>query len=120
MNQYQLPEVPQPPTYIPPPQVYKGSYRPVPGSVAANQVPSLPAEGTERQKGQTFRIAFFAAIGFFVLSHPIAYRVVNQVVSLVTGKTSEIMTEIGTATTKGVVLHAVVFFVFIMVLLFRQ
>jgi hypothetical protein len=98
----------QPPTFVPPPQY--------------NHVPPPPVVSTitpEKRQGHKFKVAFFITIAFVVLSHPIAYRITNQVVLVFTGKTNEIITELGGISLKGMLLHVAVFFVVVLVL-FRQ
>ena len=119
-QQLNNPFVPQPPTYIPPAQQYKGMYQPVaspaPAETYAYQPVSIPR--TEKQKGKLFKIAFLITIGFVVLSHHVIYRVVNSIWSAFTGKAHEITCEIGCPTTHGVLLHSVVFFLYVLVILY--
>ncbi len=119
-NTLNNPFVPQPPTYMAPPQQYKGMYKPVATPAPENPTMNIavPLERTEKQKGHLFKLAFFATIGFIALSHHVSYRVVNSIWSAFTGKTNEITCELGCPTIKGVLLHSVVFFIFMMFLLF--
>lgn len=118
------PFVPQPPTYMPPPQIYQGQRVPAVPSptneyfTQGSTNVSVPVERTERQKGQLFKIAFLSTVGFFILSHHVVYRVVNSLWSAFTGKTHEITCEMGCPTTKGVFLHSIIYFLYMMVLLF--
>lgn len=66
--------------------------------------------------GRKFKAAFFATIVFFVLSNHATYRVVNQVFLAFTGKTNEIITEAGFPSSKGLFLHAFVFFIVVLIL----
>lgn len=123
MSQLNNPFVPQPPTYIPPAQTYKGHSGPIVATPAPEQVlgytsVKVPLQRNEKQKGQLFKIAFLATIGFVILSHHVVYRIVNSFWSAITGKTHEITCEIGCPTTKGVLLHGFVFFIYMMFLLF--
>lgn len=99
----------QPPTYVPPPQNYMPSPPPV-------MVTASPA----KEKGRKINIAFFATVAFFLLSHPIAYRVMNHVFTAFSGSVHEIISETGAPTMKGHFLHSVVFFVVILVLLMTK
>lgn len=101
--------VPQPPTYIPPPQNYMPS-----------TTPMVPPINPEKEKGKKINTAFFATVAFFVLSHPIAYRIMNQVFMAFTGRVHEIINETGAATLKGHFLHSVVFFVIVLILLMKK
>lgn len=83
--------------------------------------PSSASVGIEAQKqkqtGKRFKVAFFAAIAFFVLSNTVAYRIMNQVFLAFTGKTNEILSEAGFPTAKGMFLHTVAFFLVALVLM---
>jgi hypothetical protein len=103
----------QPPTFIPPPQQF------MPAQNGIVIPPALPTPA-EKQKGKIINIAFFATLAFFVLSHPIAYRITNQVFTAFTGKINEILSEVGCPTMKGNFLHTVVFFVFMLFLLSQK
>lgn len=105
MNTY---NIPQPPTYIPPPQ----QYMPAPTLIASTN--------PEKEKGKKINIAFFATVAFFVLSHPMAYRIMNQVFMAFTGRVHEIINETGAATMKGHFLHSVVFFIVMIILLMKK
>jgi F420-0:gamma-glutamyl ligase-like protein len=83
-------------------------------------VPTPPVASPEREKGKKINIAFFATVAFFVLSHPIAYRVMNHAFTAFSGSVHEIITETGAPTMKGHFLHSVVFFVVILFLLMRK
>ena len=100
--------VPQPPTYIPPPQHF------IPA------MPMPPMTTPEKEKGKKINTAFFATVAFFVLSHPIAYRVINHVFTAFSGNVHEIITETGAPTMKGHFLHSVVFFFVILLLLMKK
>ena len=99
----------QPPTYIPPPQNYMPATLPYP-----------MVTNPQREKGKKINIAFFATLTFFALSHPIAYRVMNQVFTAFTGQVHEIITESGAPTIKGHFLHSVIFFVVVLFLLMSK
>jgi hypothetical protein len=102
----------QPPTYIPPPQHYLPPSTPV-----------LPVDlhtTPQKEHGKRINIAFFAAVAFFALSHPIAYRVMNHAFTAFTGSVHEIISENGAPTMKGHFLHSVVFFVVMMFILLRK
>jgi hypothetical protein len=114
MNQYSME---QPPTYMPPPQTYMAPSRALPDSTPPT--PSLASTPDARYKGKIFKIAFYAAILFFVLSHDIAYKVMNNIYMAVSGRMYEVMSEAGCATGKGKFLHAVVFFICMLILLTR-
>lgn len=100
--------VPQPPTYIPPPQNYMPAM--------LTPTPANP----EKEKGKKINIAFFATVAFFVLSHPIAYRIMNHVFTAFSGRVHEIITETGAPTMKGHFLHSIVFFVVVLLLLMKK
>lgn len=105
-------QVQQPPTFIPPPQ----HYMPGPNPPALMQTGPTP----EKMKGKMVNIAFFATVAFFVLSNPIAYRVMNQAFMAVTGRMNEILTESGAPTMKGHFLHSVVFFVIMIIIMMKK
>jgi hypothetical protein len=98
----------QPPTYVPPPQI------PAP-PLAASQVASSGV-AQDRAAGRKFKAAFFATLAFVALSHGVAYRLMNQVFWAFTGRAYEIVTEVGVPTPRGLFLHAVVFFLVVLVL----
>lgn len=102
--------VQQPPTYIPPPQNYVPQMLPTPQSPAV----------AEKETGRHINIAFFATVAFFALSHPIAYRIMNQVFMAFTGRVHEVMNEAGAPTMKGHFLHSVIFFVVVLFLLMKK
>jgi hypothetical protein len=72
----------------------------------------------EKKKGGLFRIAVIATFAFVILSNNIAYKVVNQIYNAVTGNINHIMSEDGCPTYKGLLIHAGIFFVLILILLF--
>jgi hypothetical protein len=83
--------------------------------------PPMPmAPNPEREKGRKINTAFFATVAFFALSHPIAYRVMNQIFMAFSGQVHEIITESGAPTIKGHFLHSVIFFVVILFLLMKK
>ncbi len=72
----------------------------------------------ERSKGRLFKIAVFATAAFVLLSNNIVYNLANKLYAAVTSHTDHIMNESGCPTLKGIGIHAGVFFVFMMILLF--
>lgn len=73
----------------------------------------------ERHLGTLFKTVIWATVAFVLLSHNIAYRLVNQIYSTVTGRYYELLSEdTGNPTLKGVCLHAGIFFVLMMILVF--
>lgn len=93
----------QPPTYVPPPQHYLPPPLPSPHTITP--------EAQQRQAGRKFKVAFFATIAFVVLSNTVTYRIMNQIFLAFTGKTNEVVSEAGFPTSKGIFLHACVFFI---------
>lgn len=97
----------QPPTYMPPPQHY----------LPPQQIQQQPVHGqNEKMAGRKFKAAFFATVAFFVFSNPTTYRIMNQVFLAFTGKTNEIVTEAGFPSSKGMFLHAFIFFIVTLIL----
>lgn len=80
----------------------------------------LQQQTPEKQKGRIFNTAFVATIAFVALSHPIAYRIMNQAFHVITSAPNEIIGENGAITLKGIALHAAIFFVVMMFLLIRK
>jgi F420-0:gamma-glutamyl ligase-like protein len=83
-------------------------------------MPMPPVANPEREKGKKINIAFFATVAFFVLSHPIAYRVMNHAFTAFSGTVHEIITETGAPTMKGHFLHSIVFFIVMLFLLMKK
>jgi F420-0:gamma-glutamyl ligase-like protein len=100
----------QPPTFTPPPQNY------LPPTIPS----AVTAVNPQREQGKRINVAFFAAVAFFVLSHPMAYRVMNHAFTAFSGSVHEIITESGAPTMKGHFLHSVVFFCVILFILMRK
>lgn len=107
MNRQQ--QIEQPPTYMPPPQ----NYMPPPPP-AQNQNNN---NSHEKLAGRKFKTAFLATVAFVVLSNPVSYKIMNQVFLAFTGRLNEIVSEVGFPTTKGMFLHAFVFFIATFILL---
>lgn len=100
----------QPPMYVPPPNVYPEQVtHPV----------TTPTAAIDKVSGERFKVAFFAALGFAFLSHPGIYHIVNQIFIAFTREQNEIITEWGTPTTKGIFLHSIVFFLFMLFVMYR-
>lgn len=120
----QAPPIPMPPPVPlgPPqgPQPYFGMNAYLPPMKQAAPLGSVPAADSSRRSGFKFKVAFYAAVMFTALSHPAAYRVMNQIVAAVTGAPYEIVTEFGIVTMKGLFLHTVAFFFLMLILLFKK
>lgn len=101
----------QPPTYIPPPQIHTYG-RPLHDSLAQSA-------NADKHVGMKFRTAFLATVAFVLLSNMVAYRLVNQLFWAFTGKTNEVLSDMGVPTAKGMFLHGCIFFV-TMVLVIRN
>lgn len=72
----------------------------------------------EKSKGWLFRVAVFATIAFVVLSQSMVYRMISSLYGMVTGDYLYIVSDAGCPTAVGTVMHAVMFFVFMLVILF--
>lgn len=106
----------QPTTELPYPPLMPQSPQPVfqiPPQIPLPYTPPTIA----RFKGQKIRIAFYATILFFALSHIGAYRLVNMIYNALTSQTHEIVNEQGSPTMKGFALHGIIFFLGVMLLL---
>jgi len=106
----------QPPSLV---QMYADSKA---ASAAATQQPQHQRDPAtvyiEKKKGGLFRIAVIATFAFVILSNNIAYKVINQIYNAVTGNINHIIGEDGCPTYKGLLIHAGVFFVLMLILLF--
>lgn len=83
--------------------------------------PPVPPEVVykERALGSMFKIAVIATILFIVLSHNMAYAIINSVYSTVTGTHSELVSEeTGCPTLRGIMFNAGLFFICMSVTLF--
>lgn len=72
----------------------------------------------EKRKGRLFKIALFATVAFVLLSNNVAYNMANKLYAAFTSHTDHIVDDMGCPTLKGIGIHAGVFFLFMMVLLF--
>lgn len=72
----------------------------------------------EKSKGWLVRVAVFATIAFVVLSQSMVYRLINSVYGMMTGDYFYILSDAGCPTAVGTVMHAIMFFVFMLVILF--
>lgn len=106
-------QIQQPPTFIPPPQQY------MPGPTPAAMF-AASKKASEKEVGKRIQVAFLATVAFVVLSNPIAYRIMNQVYMAFTGHLNEIMLETGIPSGKGVFLHTVIFFLFMLFILLKK
>lgn len=113
------PPIPIPPAVplTPPqgPQPYFGPNAYVPQMPSPTPYPLHP-----HHTGTKFRHAFYAAVLFFLLSHPIAYRITNQLFGIVTGAPHDVVGETGCTTLKGAFLHAVLFFGLILLMMMKK
>jgi hypothetical protein len=84
--------------------------------------PPVPPEVVykERRMGSMFKIAVISTVLFVLLSHNMAYKVVNQIYGTFTGKHDMLFTEEeGCPTVRGILVHGGVFFIIMMILMFR-
>ena len=113
LNPPAVASIQQPPSLV---QMYADSKA---ATAAATQPPQRDPTAVyiEKKKGGLFRIAVIATFAFVILSNNIAYKVVNQIYSLVTGNINHIIGEDGCPTYKGLLIHTGVFFVLMLILL---
>lgn len=118
-----IPPVPTPPAvpFMPPqgPQpAYGVAMLPPMTQMMPTHAARMRDDGS-RRSGFKFKVAFYATVLFAVLSHPAAYRVLNQTVSVITGSPHEVLSELGVVTMKGLFLACVLFFFLMLLLVFR-
>ena len=114
LNPPAVASIQQPPSLV---QMYADSK----ASTAAASHPQPRDSATvyiEKKKGGLFRIAVIATFAFVILSNNIAYKVINQIYNAVTGNINHIMGEDGCPTYKGLAIHAGIFFLLMLILLF--
>lgn len=87
-------------------------YNPYPVQAAVEVSPV-----NEKKTGQKVKIAFYLAVLFALLSYHGTYRAMNMIYASFTSQPFEIQSETGCPTTKGVLLHSVIFFLAVMFLL---
>lgn len=104
----------QPPIYVAPPNRFPMD------QAQAQPTQNGGVHGIDKASGERFKIAFLAACGFALLAHPVVFRVVNHVFAAFTQEQNEIITEWGNPTTKGMIVHALVFFGFMLFLMYRS
>ncbi len=91
-----------------------------PQPVFANHIPIVPvtnAEPSPRKMGQKFKVAVYGAILFMVVGYIGTYRVTNMLFTAFTQRAYDIVGEDGFPTGKGIVVHAFVFLMGMLVLL---
>lgn len=86
-----------------------------PQPVFANHIPVVPMSMTNQEPpkkmGQKFKVAVYGAILFAVVGYIGTYRVTNMLFTAFTQRSYDIIGEDGFPTGKGIVMHAFVFFV---------
>jgi len=80
--------------------------------------PSVPPPQSNSSKiGKKINVSFWLAIVFVVLSTPLAYKATNALLFTFMSNPMDVVSELGCPTTKGIVVHTVVFFIVAFVML---
>lgn len=102
-------ETQYPPLLIQSPQPVFANHIPVPNHTTYTEPP--------RKAGQKFKVAVYGAILFAVVGYIGTYRVTNMLFTAFTNRAYDIIGEDGFPTGKGMVMHAFVFFLGMIVLM---
>jgi hypothetical protein len=105
-----------------PPYMPQNPMLPPPVSSRLVEPPPAPAQKQVQSKdltgGRKFQVATFLTLLFIALSNPYVQAGVNKLFTFVTTK-DPLITELGTLTMMGVFVHALLFFIIALLLLFK-